>query len=113
MRYPTDQPSDGFRGNLVRNAVALEFGIDPNAKEYTDKRGSPHVVLARQIAIYLFHTVFHVNLTRVAKAFRRDRSTAKHACDMVEALREDPVLDARITSLETFLKQAPVPADCR
>mgnify|MGYP000483525442 CR=1 FL=1 len=113
MRYPTDKSSDKFRANLVRNSVALEFGLDPNDKIYAGKRGSPHVVLSRQIAIYLLHTVFNINLTRAAKAFRRHRATAQHACDTIEVLREDPMLDARISALEFFLKQAPVPQDCR
>lgn len=113
MNISTIRPSDTHRANLVKNSIALEFGVDLNAKEYVTHRGGPRVVRARQIAMYLCHTVFNVNLTRVARAFQRDRSTARHACNMVEAWRDDPVLDAKISELESFLRLAPVPSDCR
>jgi chromosomal replication initiation ATPase DnaA len=113
MRYKKDLKSDGVRAGLVLKAVELEFSVTPIDPNSPESRGGPTVVLARQIAIYLFRTVYNMNMARAARAFRRDPATAKHACDVIEASREDPVLDRRLRKLEAFLRLAPIPADCR
>ena len=50
--------------------------------------------------MYLAHVVFGLTLTDIGRAFGRDRTTAFYACTRVEDLREDPVMDAVIESLE-------------
>lgn len=103
--------SDLHRANLIINSVALEFGVMPFEPHPTRRRGSPHVVLARQVTLYLFHTVFQMNMSRVGRVFGRHPTTAKHACAVIEASREDPVLDARLRRLELFLRAAPRPVE--
>lgn len=113
MRRKKDIKSDRARAGLVVNVVELEFGITAVDPASPSARGGPAIVLARQIAIYLFQTVYNMNMARAGRAFHRDPATAKHACDIIEAIREDPVLDRRLRRLEDFLRLAPVPADCQ
>ena len=111
MRRKEFSQSDTIRANMVLQTVALEFGVAPVDPACPQRRGSPQTAMARQIALYLFHTVFQMRMARVARAFQKHPTTARHACRIVEASREDPVLDARLSRLEAFLRQAPVPAD--
>lgn len=100
---------DEIRTQLVIVAVALEFGI-PYTQILTKNKGSSRIAFARQLGMYLLNIVYDVNVTRVGKAFLRDRSTASHACRVIEDLRDDPVLDQKINNLEGFLRLAPHPA---
>lgn len=56
--------------------------------------------MARQIAMYLAHVGFGLSLTQVGRGFGRDRSTAAHACKVVESLRDDRHLDRTLDVLE-------------
>lgn len=113
MRHRKNIKSDTVRAGLVVSVVELEFGVTAIDPVSPSARGGPAMVMARQIAIYLFRTVYNMNMSRAARAFHRDPATAKHACDVIEACREDPVLDRRLRRLEDFLRLAPIPADCR
>ncbi len=99
---------DQIHAQLVIVAVALEFGI-PHNKVLTKTKGTSRIAFGRQVAMYLLNVVYDVNVTRVGRAFNRDRSTASHACRVIEEMREDRVLDRKIQTLETFLKMAPHP----
>ncbi|HEX5509081.1 MAG TPA: helix-turn-helix domain-containing protein, partial [Pseudolabrys sp.] len=55
---------------------------------------------ARQIAMYLTHIVLGQNYSDVGRLFGRDRTTAKHACYLIEERRDDPATDALLQSLE-------------
>lgn len=66
-------------------------------------------VFARQVAMYLCHTGFEISLARVAVAFDRDRSTVAHACHLVEDRRDQNEFDIWISTLETMLRDAPMP----
>lgn len=109
MRTAHFSDNDNLRAGLVIHAVALEFGVLPMDMNNPSARGNPAQTLARQIAIYLFQTVYNINMARAGRAFARDPSTAKHACVVIETCREDPVLDGRISRLENFLRLAPMP----
>ena len=43
---------------------------------------------------------FGLNYSEVARAFGRDRTTAAHACQLIEERRDDPAVDAVLGSLE-------------
>jgi len=70
------------------------------------RREHAHV---RQVAMYLAHVGFGMNLNRVALAFGRDRSTAAYACHKIEDARDDPAFDACLDALEECLRAAPAP----
>jgi chromosomal replication initiation ATPase DnaA len=67
---------------------------------YAASRGRARAAFARQVAMYLGHVAFGMSLTRVAQLFGRDRTTARHACHLVEDCRDDPAIDRLLTALE-------------
>ncbi len=101
--------SDLARARLVMAAVSLEFGV-PDIEVWSQTKGDSRSSFARQIGMYLTHIVFEINLSRVARTFNRDRSTASHACRVVEESRDDELIDDKLTRLEAFLERAPHPA---
>jgi hypothetical protein len=50
--------------------------------------------------MYLAHVSFGLNYSEVGRAFGRDRTTAAHACQLIEDRRDDPAVDAVLGSLE-------------
>ncbi len=61
----------------VIEAVALEF--DVTALAITSCRRDRQVVLARQVVITLCIDVMNMTVSRVARAFSKDRATVRHA----------------------------------
>ncbi len=69
-------------------------------------RGGARAAFARQAVMYLGHVVWGFSLTEVAEAFGRDRSTASHACHVIEDMRDDPVFDRQMSQMELVLREA-------
>lgn len=69
-------------------------------------RHSAQASSARQIGMYLAHTVLGLPLRVVGEHFGRDRTTASHACRLVEDRRDDRAFDDEITELERLLRIA-------
>ena len=91
---------------LITQVVAFSTGVD--AEEIAaGGRTRSDAARARQIAMYLAHTALSWPLWRVGQAFGRDRTTAGHACGIVEELRDDRLFDTRMEALEACLKAAP------
>jgi chromosomal replication initiation ATPase DnaA len=87
---------------LVEQLVMRTFGLElPTLR--ADRRGRAPIAFARQVAIYISHVHLRMTLTEVARYFRRDRTTAGHACRRVEDRREDPDVDRRIEAVEVAL----------
>lgn len=68
------------------------------------RRSSRRVSTARQIGMYLAHTTAGLPLTKVAEYFGRDRTTAAHACRLIEDRRDDRKFDAELSELEDLLR---------
>jgi len=85
--------------DVVTVATAAAFAV-PVGELISTTRRSAYVAFARQSAMYLAHVTFGLNYTEVARAFRRDRTTAAHACQLIEERRDDPAVDAVLGSLE-------------
>ena len=81
-------------------ATAAAFAVPVGELQAATRRSS-YVALARQSAMYLSHVAFGVNLSAVGRAFGRDRTTAAHACRLIEERRDDPAIDAVLASLES------------
>jgi hypothetical protein len=81
-------------------AAAAAFAV-PVGELHAPTRRSSYVALARQSAMYLSHVAFGVSLSDVGRSFGRDRSTAAHACRLIEDRRDDPAVDAVLASLES------------
>jgi chromosomal replication initiation ATPase DnaA len=88
------------RCTLVEALVASAFAIPPRDLRMRT-RGEAAVAFARQTAMYLAHVSLGLSLSEVGRAFGRDRTTAAHACRVVEERRDDPRIDALLTRLES------------
>lgn len=86
-------------GRFIESVVAPAFCIQP-ATLKTKSRGPAGVAFARQVAVYLAHTRFGLSYSEAGAYFVRDRTTAAHACRVVEDKREDPRIDALLECLE-------------
>ncbi len=88
---------------VVEDIVAWVFEVDP-ALLRLPNRGRANVALARQVAMYISHIGYGLNLTDVGVVFERDRTTVAHACSVVELRREDPEFDAAILLVEHIIR---------
>jgi chromosomal replication initiation ATPase DnaA len=86
----------------TESAACAALGVSLAAVR-TARRGPAPVAGARQLAIYLAHVGFGHSLEEIGRAFRRDRTTAAHACHRVEDRRDDARFDAMVTALEVAL----------
>jgi len=94
---------------LVQVTVAHVTGVA--LKELCARtRCRPKAAFARQIAMYLSHIVFRMNSAEVARAFGRDRSTARYAIRQIEELREAPELDRMLCWMEAMLTRTGRPS---
>jgi hypothetical protein len=50
--------------------------------------------------MYLAHVAFGLSYSEVGRAFGRDRTTAAHACRLIEDRRDEPPVDALLGALE-------------
>ena len=100
LRFGTAPASFGpVLRQAIDPAVAAVFEVEI-ADLRAPTRRSPRTAFARQVAMYLAHVVGGLSLTEVGALFARDRTTAAHACGIVEDRRDDPELDRRIEHLE-------------
>jgi chromosomal replication initiation ATPase DnaA len=75
-------------------------------------RGRCRIAFARQTGMYLAHVTLGMTLLGAGHLFGRDRTTASHACRVVEDLRDDPGFDALLRAMEAFVVR-PVPRNAR
>jgi chromosomal replication initiation ATPase DnaA len=83
----------------VLQATAATFSV-PIRKLRARRRGNAAVVFARQCAMYLAHVVLGLSYSEIGRIFRRERTTARHACRLVEERREEPAIDRTLEKLE-------------
>jgi len=103
MIHKEKNAQDVQRAQLIIAAVTLEFGT-PHLDIDSKNRGGNDVCFARQMSMYLMNVIYGISLTRIGRVFNRDRSTASHACNVIEDYREDPLIDQKIVRLEIFLQ---------
>ena len=103
-----DPRRDRAAAAFVTHLVAMATGV-PAREIVGPTRARAPAARARQVAMYLAHVGYGWPMARVAFAFGRDRTTASHACHKIEDMREDAEFDAKITALESCLREAPQP----
>ena len=103
-----DPRRDRAAASFVTSMVSMATGISPREIS-SPTRARAKAARARQMAMYLAHVGYAWPMARVAAAFGRDRTTASHACNRIEDLRDDPGFDAQISVMEACLRQAPEP----
>jgi chromosomal replication initiation ATPase DnaA len=79
--------------------VASALSVSPDEIR-SARRGSKRAALARQIAMYLVHTRLGLSFSAAGLMFGRDRTTAAHACRVIEDKRENADIDAIVDCLE-------------
>ena len=94
-----------WAAQIAAAAVAAAFTISIGELRATSRRPA-QIAFARQSAMYLAHVAFGLSYTEVGRAFGRDRTTAAHACRIVEDRRIEPGLDARLALLEHLLRRS-------
>jgi DnaA-like protein len=103
-RLGADQRGPGFKAtqrlcDVAALATAAAFAV-PVGELIATSRRCAYVAFARQSAMYLAHVAFGLSYSQVARAFGRDRTTAAHACHLIEDRRDDPGIDAVLGLLE-------------
>lgn len=85
----------------VLNAVQREFKVR-REDLFAPTRSSADIAWARQVAMYLCHVAHPAaSMTEIGRAFQRDRTTVKYACNKVEDWRgEGDDLDELLTKIE-------------
>ena len=96
--------SSGEAAEIINAAVAATFTVPLTELQAATRRRAP-VALARQSAMYLAHVALGLNFSQVGRAFGRDRTTAAHACRLIEDRRGDPRLDNALADLEHVLRR--------
>lgn len=75
------------RAARIVDLVGAAFGV--TRAEMLSRRRCVDQVQARQLAMYLVHTLLSRNYEEVGVLFDRDRTTVSHACARIEDQRED------------------------
>ena len=88
--------------SAVSRVVAAAFDVTVQDL-HLPRRGRAKVALARQVAMYLAHVGLGLTLSDAGRLFRRDRTTAAHACRLVENLRDEHRFDCLMTILEEMV----------
>ena len=96
------EPTDDYARicRLMETAIASAFAV-PVDELRAHSRRTQSVAFARQSAMYLAHVVLGLNYSDTGTLFRRDRTTAAHACQVVEDRRDDPAIDRLLQQLES------------
>ncbi|WP_127145618.1 helix-turn-helix domain-containing protein [Pelagibacterium montanilacus] len=84
---------------LAAGQVARKAGV-PISEIFAPTRRRAPIASARQLAMYIAHTLLEVTMSDVGACFGRDRTTVAHACQTVEDMRDDCDADARISTIE-------------
>lgn len=85
-------------------AIASAFAVPVDELRARSRR-TRAVAFARQSAMYLAHVVWGLNYSAAGVLFHRDRTTAAHACQVVEDRRDDPVIDSLLQRLEFVCRE--------
>ncbi len=103
---------DAAMAGFVTYVVSVATGVEAG-KIFATTRHSASAARARHVAMYLAQIGLAWPLTRVGAAFGRDRTTASHAVQRVEDLRDQPGFDAALEALEACVRAGPPPLVAR
>ncbi len=81
-------------------AAAAAASSIPAASLAAPDRSRARIARARQYAVYLHHVALGASLSACARQFRRDRATVRHACAVIEDLRDDRRFDLAAARME-------------
>jgi chromosomal replication initiation ATPase DnaA len=87
----------------IEKSVSNAFQV-PERELRARTRRKAHTAFARQVAMYLAHVGCGMSYSEVGRLFGRDRTTAAHACRLIEDRRDDPGLDLSLDHLEQAVR---------
>ncbi len=87
----------------IEKSVSSAFHV-PERELRARTRRKAHTAFARQVAMYLAHVGCGMSYSEVGRLFGRDRTTAAHACRLIEDRRDDPGLDLSLDHLEQAVR---------
>ena len=89
--------------NTIKEAVCSYYSLPEQS--LVSQRRDKEVVIPRQVAMYLCHTLLSLPYKRVAYLFERnDHTTAISACDKIEKLMEnDPAFKEELENIKKRL----------
>lgn len=87
---------------VIEATVAASFDLPIAELGAATRRRAP-VAFARQVAMYVAHVGLGMSLTETGALFGRDRTTAAHACRVVEDRRDDDDLDCLLDAIEALV----------
>mgnify|MGYP003145950676 CR=1 FL=1 len=87
---------------VIEATVAASFDLPVAELGAATRRQAP-VAFARQVAMYVAHVGLGMSLTETGALFGRDRTTAAHACRVVEDRRDDGDLDCLLDAIEAVV----------
>jgi chromosomal replication initiation ATPase DnaA len=64
------------------------------------------VARVRQIAMYVTHVALGLTMHEVGRGFFRERTTVRHACHLVEDMRDDEDFDRAVVMMERVARAA-------
>lgn len=85
--------------------VAALFNV-PSRELHRTARGGLAAARIRQIAMYVAHVAFSLSMSEVGLGFGRDRTTVRHACHLIEDMRDDADFDAIVVTAERVARAA-------
>ncbi len=85
--------------HFVETLVESTFGVT-HAALCARGRGAAEVAFARQVAIYLSCVRLGLSYSAAGRFFGRDRTTAAHACRVIEERRDESSLNSLLDCLE-------------
>jgi len=97
---------DGRRGERVMEVCEAMIDIcaalyNVSSKELRQTgRTAADVSRVRQIAMYVTHVTLGVSMPEVGRGFARDRTTVRHACHLIEDMRDDVDFDRAVMTAE-------------
>ena len=83
----------------LESLTAAAFAV-PVGEMRAPSRRARTIAFARQSAMYLAHVTLGLSYSATGRLFDRDRTTAAHACRLVEDRRDDPAVDRTLVALE-------------
>lgn len=86
-------------------ACLIEALTDVEPALFTgERKGSPHVVQARHLLVYLLHTEGQFQQQQIAEALHRHHSTIANSIEVVSNMREDAAFDAALEQLGSLFR---------
>jgi chromosomal replication initiation ATPase DnaA len=89
---------------VAEQVVAAVTGVSLEAFRQRS-RGRAATASSRQLLLYLLHVEEGMTLSAAAALLGRDRTTAGHACRVVEDRRDEPGFDRRVGDITNALER--------